>query len=677
MNQPAADGDSQRLAMLRSLGLERGLTDPSLNALAALAAEIAGVQIAMVCLLEAEELWVAGAFGFPEAPINRRDSFSRHVLAQPEKILWIEDARRDPRVFDNRYVTGSPHVRFYAGAPLVVNDCAVGSLCVFGTSPRGFNPATARALQSVAQACSAELAERHRTQAMREALTASADALVDCDEEGLILAWSDGAEQLFGYPRAEALGSEITLIIPPDFRDAHRKGMGRWRASGAARLGRRLELPAIRRDGSDLDIELWMSVSHEAGRARIHANIRDISQRRLQERELEAAKARAEAASEAKTAFLATVSHELRTPLNGVTAAAGLLAASSPNEEQSRLIEIVSGAADQLGRLIGDILDVARTDAGDLRLDPAPVDLGTLVEDIVALSRLQADEKGLEIGLTVTPDARGAVMADGARLRQVLGNLLGNAIKFTDRGRVDLRVERAGDTVRITVTDTGVGFGPDVREVIFDRFAQADSSITRRFGGAGLGLAICRDLVEAMGGAIGCLSTPGEGATFRVELPLPEIKPVCEPAEAPVSPGLDGLRILVVDDNATNRQVAGLILQAAGVAVAFACDGQEALGLVAADRFDLILMDMMMPVMDGVEAIRRLRAGEAGPDGATTPVIMLTANTLPEHVAQALAAGADRHLAKPVSPAGLLGAVAEVRTGYDDDLIHGRASLAQ
>ena len=651
--------ERRRIAMLQSLGLEGDVADQSLEALAALAADIAGTETALVCLIESNRIRIAGSVGFEGVRIDRWEEFSNSALLEPNEILWVPDARADVRFANSRYVVGKPRVRFYAHVPLCVNGCMVGALCVLDPNARPFDGALVSRLRLVGKACAAELAERHRTGALRQALAASADALVDCNADGLVVSWSEGAERLFGFTPEEAVGAEITMIIPEEHREAHRQGMRRWRESGAARLGRRLELPARRHDGSDLDIELWMSVSHDNGEPRIHGNIRDISERRAQTRALAEAVERAEDASQAKTAFLANMSHELRTPLNGVTACAGLLSSSSLTTEQARLVDIISEAGDQLGRLIADILDLARIESGELKLRPSPTDFALLVEGVVELSRLKADEKGIALRLELGLEARDSVLVDALRMKQVLGNLLSNAIKFTEDGEVVLRVTRSGSTFRLEVQDTGIGFGPEVRNVIFDRFQQADPTITRRFGGTGLGLSICRDLVEAMGGALDCRSTPGQGSIFWIDIDLPPVAApnsahATEEAEAVVS----GTRVLVVDDNATNRQVVGIILETAQIDTAFAENGREALAILSKARFDLILMDMMMPEMDGIEATRRLRAGEAGDHARQTPVIMLTANTLPEHVAQTLAAGADGHLAKPITPVSLLNAVA-------------------
>ena len=659
---PSPSDEQRRLAMLESLDLTGSSLDCSLGALAALAADIARAPTSLVCLIGGDRISVVGSCGFEGGVIDRWDSCCSHALLNPSQILWVSDARADVRFRGSRYVIGEPYVRFYAGVPLAVNGCMVGTLCILDPAPRPYDEVLAARLRLLGRACEAELAERHRSGTARQALMASADALVDCDGEGFILNWSEGAERLFGFPREEAVGSEITMIIPAEHQDGHRWGMRRWRESGAARLGRRLELPAKRQDGSDLDIELWMSVSHANGEPRVHANIRDISERRAQTRALAEAVAMAQDANQAKTAFLANMSHELRTPLNGVTACAGLLAASPLTPEQAKLVDIISGAGDQLGRLIADILDLARIESGELKLCPCAVDLGDLTEGIIDLSRLKAEEKGIGLRLELRPDARDTVLIDAARMKQVLGNLLSNAIKFTEGGEVVMRVTRAGPAFRFEVQDTGIGFGPEVHKVIFDRFQQADPTITRRFGGTGLGLAICRDLVDAMGGVLDCRSVPGEGSIFWIDLDLTVVDRADAFAETEsdqAETGLDGVRVLVTDDNATNRQVVGLILAAAGIETAFAEDGREALVALAKSHFDLVLMDMMMPEMDGVEATRRMRAGEAGKHACRTPLIMLTANTLPEHIARSLAAGADGHLAKPITPTSLLQAVAQ------------------
>ncbi len=662
---PNRDNEERRLEMLATLEFVEGARDIGLDGIAELARDLAGSDVALVSLVDREVVRFAGAAGFTQSSICRWDSFCNHAIAEPRNVLWIEDASLDARFHANPFVVGEPFLRFYAGVPIRVNDCVVGTLCVLTPSPKAQDADLERQLRHLAGVAEAILAERHRTNATRRALAASADALIDCDAHGVVLNWSDGAETLFGYSRTEALGANIAMIVPPELRDAHMKGMEQWRLSGAARLGRRLELPAMRQSGELFDIELWMSVSQSDGAAHVHANIRDISERKAQSRDLAIAKAEAEAANRAKTAFLANMSHELRTPLNGVVAAADMLAATDLSANQTELTDIVRASSQQLESLIADILDLARIESGELQLSAEPVEIGGLVQDVLRLCGLKAAEKGVALTDDIAPDADRTVLTDAVRLKQVLTNLISNAVKFTEQGSIRVLVSRnvPGDAYRFEVRDTGIGFHPEQRDLIFGRFQQADDTVTRRFGGTGLGLAISRDLVTAMGGALDCAGRPGEGAVFWFDLPLPDaVADAGSEANASTrrSGDLSSARVLIVDDNATNRRVAELILHTAGIATDSAEDGVAALAALADQTYDLVLMDMMMPVMDGMTAVRALREREAASGLPRTPVVMLTANSLPDHIEASLAAGADRHLAKPITPAGLLTAVAEI-----------------
>lgn len=657
---PSTVDEDRRLAMLATVDRIEPGRDVALDGLAALACDIADAEIGLVSLVDSQIVRFAGSSGFDQPSICRWDSFCNHAIGHPSRPLWVEDARLDARFIANPFVTGAPYLRFYVGAPIRVNDCVVGALCVLGSRPLPHDPDLERRIAALARVAEGVLAERHRTNAMRHALEASGDALIDCDAHGTILTWSDGAEILFGHARSDAVGRNIAMIVPAEFREAHRAGMDRWRTEGGARLGRRLELPAIRKSGQALDIELWMSVSQTEGAPQVHANIRDISERKAQARELAVARDLAEDASRAKTAFLANMSHELRTPLNGVTAAADMLGRTALSEQQAELARIVQDSSQQLESLIADILDLARIESGDLKLKPQPVALRDVMDGVVALCGLKAAEKGVLLTVDIASDADHAVLADPVRLKQVLTNLLSNAVKFTDDGQISLVLNRtASGLYRFEVRDTGVGFQPEQRDLIFGRFQQADDTITRRFGGTGLGLAISRDLVAAMGGEMDCTATPGVGAVFWFEIPLPPAV-VATTAASTRHFDLAGARVLIVDDNATNRRVAELILHSVGVTSASAENGEIALEILFSQPFDAVLMDMMMPVMDGISAVRALRSREADLGLRRMPVAMLTANSLPEHIEACCAAGADRHLAKPINPASLLTAVAEM-----------------
>jgi two-component system, sensor histidine kinase len=372
----------------------------------------------------------------------------------------------------------------------------------------------------------------------------------------------------------------------------------------------------------------------------------------------------AERANRAKGQFLANMSHEIRTPLNGVVSMADLLAKSPLAQSDREMVEIIRSSGQNLTGLLSDILDVARIEAGEIALESAPFELGDMLRSVCALFSLKAREKGVTVILEIAPVVDRAIPGDGARLRQVVTNLVANAIKFTDRGEVRLSAELDDQSrLRLAVRDTGIGFDPEETGDLFGRFQQADGSITRRFGGSGLGLAIAKDLTQLMRGDIGYDSRVGTGSVFWVLLPFTA-------AESPiVTPQQTGARaetpdrtlsVLVADDHETNLKVVVLILDQVGAQCTTAGDGAAAVAVFRAGVFDLILMDMQMPVMDGLTAVRLIREIEATGDRGHTPIAILSANALPEHIAVALAAGADRHVAKPVRPDVLIELVHEL-----------------
>jgi len=380
---------------------------------------------------------------------------------------------------------------------------------------------------------------------------------------------------------------------------------------------------------------------------------------------LKVARRNAEAANLAKSEFLANMSHEIRTPLNGVVAVADMLAASDLGPKEREMIDMIRASGDTLQRLLSDILDLARIESGKITIENAPFHLGQMVRAVSALSKLRCDEKGVALSVHIAPELDGWVNGDIVRIRQVLSNFLSNAVKFTAGGAIEVRVEPTEDgQTRIQVSDTGVGFDPSQKALVMGRFQQADSSITRRFGGSGLGLSICTELAQLMGGRVDCDARLGEGARFWFEAHLP---PAAEPIEiepaAEVDAPHDRLRILAADDHPTNRRVLQLML-AEVAELECVENGREALeALASGARYDLVLMDMQMPVMDGLSAVREIRRLEAAEGEPRMPIVMLTANALAEHIADAHAAGADVHLGKPFTIETLMGAIYEAFEG--------------
>ena len=376
------------------------------------------------------------------------------------------------------------------------------------------------------------------------------------------------------------------------------------------------------------------------------------------------------AANEAKDDFLATMSHELRTPLNGVIGMLDVLSSDALSESQREAAEVASSSSRHLQQLIDDMLDFSKLVAGRMPCEQVPCRLADIARDAITCIRPEADAKSLALVSTVYGDVPGAVRSDPLRVRQVLSNLLGNAVKFTDRGRVTLRVsveERDGDRgmLRIEVSDTGIGMSADVVGSLYQPFMQADSGMTRRFGGTGLGLAITRRIVELLGGTIEVDSEPGRGSMFRVRLPFEacvEEAPVMISAGGAATASEQPVRVLLVEDNRVNQLVARRILEQGGYEVVVAENGQEAVAAVEREPFALILMDLQMPVMGGVEATRLIRelerSGQLHQETAQPlPVVAVTANTDERNREACADAGVDAVVGKPVRKQSLLEAV--------------------
>ncbi len=502
----------------------------------------------------------------------------------------------------------------------------------------------------------------------------SLDLLVIRDSRFRILKVNQAWEAVLGYAVAELEGRPMLEFVHPDDVVASRDQMQRVVAerdvNGFINRYRR-------RDGTYRHLE-WRA--RQEGDL-VYGAARDVTERIVLETQTLAARAEAEAANKAKSEFLANMSHEIRTPLNGVIGVAAALAQTELSAPQREMVELVLTSGQTLERVVSDLLDFSKIEAGRLEIDAQPFDLRAEAGGLFEMYRLRADEKGLALAVDYGPGGQGWFSGDAVRIKQVLGNLVANAIKFTAKGEVRVAVDvrgsaEAGSSVlALEVRDTGIGFDAGFARKLFQRFSQADGSITRRFGGTGLGLSICKALVEMMGGEIAATSAPGKGACFRVAIPLlPCASPIADAARtAPAAlsapagveraggpEGEQALRVLLAEDHAINRRVVELILGPVGAALTSVVNGAEALSAYRTGAFELVLMDMQMPVMDGLAATRAIRQLEAArADGRRTPIVMLSANAMRQHREEALAAGADMHLAKPVTAASLLGAVAQ------------------
>jgi CheY-like chemotaxis protein len=397
------------------------------------------------------------------------------------------------------------------------------------------------------------------------------------------------------------------------------------------------------------------------------------------EDELRRKRTEAEAAVAAKSDFLANMTHELRTPLNAIIGFSGVLA-GSPRlaAEDARHARLVRDSSDALLELVNSVLDFSRLEAGAVEIEAKPFDPAAPAQAVAALLAEHAREKGLDLGVRLEGEVA-PMIGDSGRIRQVLLNLVSNALKFTAEGGVTISLTQtpAGADralLRVEVIDTGIGVAEDQIGHLFDRFTQADASVSRRYGGTGLGLAIAKRTVELMGGSIGVASTPGVGSTFWFEITAPLAEGLTEDAEEDAPAGPDApMRLLLVEDVAVNRELIATLLSPFDIVIETAENGERAIEAMQRSRFDIVLMDVQMPVMDGLTATRALRASPQAHIRAT-PIIAMTANVLPDQVQRCIDAGMDDHLGKPITPAALLAALSRWTVGRDAALTEATAS---
>jgi PAS domain S-box-containing protein len=442
------------------------------------------------------------------------------------------------------------------------------------------------------------------------------EGIITIDEQGRIETFNRAASEIFGYAPEEAIGSSIQILMPESLHQAHRQGMQRFLGGGEPHvIGKgAVELPALRKDGSQFTVELSISAIRDEGQYRFVGVLRDVTDLKKSQAALREAVKEAQAANAAKSAFLANMSHELRTPMNAVLGMAHLMNTTPLSLEQRRYLTMLRTSGQSLLALLNDILDFSKIEAGKIQLNATRFELDAVLHAVSTIMSVNAGEKELELAIGVEPDVPRMLVGDPLRLQQILVNLTSNAIKFTARGEVSLKVECAEcdeqhTVMRFIVRDTGIGISPDQMANLFAPFAQADESVTRKYGGTGLGLVICQRLVELQGGSITLDSNPGEGSTFTVTLPFGTVPAAQQ--QAPAGAGSRPLRVLVVDDHFTSRVYLSKTLQAWGWAVDVASSGAEADRMLslAGQRglpYDVILADWSMPATDRqyIDALR-------------------------------------------------------------------------
>ena len=496
------------------------------------------------------------------------------------------------------------------------------------------------------------------------------EAIVVADAQGLIVQCNAATEAMFGHALDALMGQNLRMLMDSAENRQHDAYMATYLATGSKKI---MNQPRVvqgrRQDGSLFPVRLTISETRVDTEHFFIGVMQDFTAIQRAQDLLVEAKEKAEQANRMRGEFLANMSHEIRTPVNGLVGMTELALELSESQTQKEYLTLARDSANHLLQIINEILDFSKIEAKALELELREVSPAQLIRHTVRSLEQLARVKGVDLQLKMADNMPELVWMDPVRMRQALTNLLGNAIKFTDQGSVVVKTELLSEMddqtvlLRISVIDTGIGFDPERTEALFSPFTQADGSVTRSFGGTGLGLAITRSLLQLMGGYIAAEGQPGKGASFVATLPVKKVTRPSMPASdfvllekqegglPLVSKPVD-CSVLLVEDHEINRKLAEIMLQRMGYRYATAADGQQALDRLAQERFDVVLMDVMMPVMDGITALRELRAREAG-GGRRTPVLMVTAHAMTGDKERFIAAGADGYVSKPMSLAEL------------------------
>ena len=508
----------------------------------------------------------------------------------------------------------------------------------------------------------AEIRVRESEQMLRKVIDTSLDAVINIDEKGDVVEWSEQATKIFGWTRAEAIGNNMgDLIVPPQHREAHARGMKHFLNTGEGPvLNNRIEITAIDKTEREFPIELSISPLKIEGKHYFSGFIRDITDRKKNEQDLISAKQDAEQAQLAEQQFLANMSHEIRTPMNAVIGMTHLLYETNPTEDQKEYLDSLRFSADSLMGIISNILDLSKIEANELEFEQRTFNLLELLKSLQQTFQFKVREKPISVVLEMDPKIENHLIGDSVRLTQILTNLLGNASKFTRKGTIGVKTKMLAATggqyiIQFQVHDTGIGIDTDNIDKIFENFKQADVKITRKFGGTGLGLTIVKQLVELQGGSIEVQSQKDKGSTFTVVIPFKdsgilqsEIS-LKDDREHNISEILKTTKLLIVEDNPMNQKLIVKIMELWECPYQIASSGFEALEKTAQHQFDIILMDIHMPEMDGCETTIKIRADKTNLN-QNTPIIALTAAALLEEKNRALDSGMDDFLTKPFSP---------------------------
>lgn len=700
--------EQRRLNALHQVGILDTAPEQDYTDIVALASQLCDVPIALVSFVDETRQWFKARIGLDLTETSREVAFCAHTILNAD-VMIVPDAAQDVRFAKNPFVAGAPGIRFYAGVPLLTTaGYALGTLCIIDTKPRELSTKQIEGLRVLARMVMNLLALRTRVielddqkvlleqqnqqlhilnqellateeeirsnldqiqdlqghlelkeRQYRGLVENATDLIYELDAKGVFVFANAVMERLSGFAKEELLQMPYWDLVHPDHRE---RVIEFYRQQRKARVENTyLEFVLQSRTGDDVWIgqNVRMLYREDGFVYRVSAISRNISALKQTEQNLKDAKERAEEATLAKSEFLSRMSHEIRTPMNAIIGFTNLLLKGVLNDEQREQLELLRFSGESLLTIINDILDFSKIEAGKLTLEHVDFDLQHLMLNTKRMLEHQAAKKniGFQFFYDDTSLPR-RVRGDSVRLAQVVTNLASNAIKFTHTGHVQLAVTNAGledgkHCVRIEVHDTGIGIAPDKVDSIFKSFVQADTDTTRKFGGTGLGLSIAKMLVNRMGSDIRVTSVPGEGSTFWFTVLLEPAAPDVV-ATQPVADTLHdlkplSLRLLLVEDNPINQLIASTFLRGWGIEVDLANNGQEAVQCVQQHRYQMVLMDLQMPVMDGYEATRQIRA-MTDHYFKTIPILALTASAMLGMRDKVMEVGMNDFITKPFSP---------------------------
>ena len=656
--------DVSRYSAFRQPDLTEVAPDYGFDHLTTLAADVFDVPIALISLIDGDNHTFISSLGAPVTTIPARVSFCDHTLRLGD-ILVVPDALRDARFAANPFVLEAPHVRFYAGAPLRYEGQLVGSLCVLDTQPReDFDAKAISRLRKMADSVSSvlslcktdalkktairKLQETQRKLELMEEVAGIGYWHLHAETQACF--WSRGTYAIHGVDPAgfqPAIDTAIDFFHPDD-RDSVRTCVGHALLTGQDFT---FEARLVRGDGEERIVYAkgGAQLDEDGATEFIFGILQDVTEQARFEDTLRTAKENAEAHQRAKSDFLSNMSHEIRTPLTTILGYATVLNKLPDLPKEARhCVTRIDKAGEALQSLITDILDFSKLEAGQVELDPQATDLRSLVTDIVHQFDAMAESRELDLGVHYADTAPAWLMLDDLRLRQVLYNLVGNACKFTQSGFVHVEAGFEAGRLHVEIRDSGPGLTPEQQARLFTRFNQIDNSINRKFGGSGLGLSICAEIVKLMRGEIGVVSQPGHGSTFWFDIPVETTTaPIITASVEDLQPvSHDGCKVLVVDDHPVNRELIRLLLASSGLDFYEACDGRAAVEICDQIQFDLIFMDIQMPVMDGLIATRHLR--DSNGLNRATPIVALSAAAQTKLIDDTNGRGFTGVLTKPI-----------------------------